>query len=327
MTNIHFEKATLSHKDLIFEWLEEPHMKEFWDNSQEHKDDILNFMNGQKQHYFYGTTTYWVGFLDDQSFCFLLTDELLADQDDLTDLLRAYLSKTGKTISLDFGIGNKIFLGKGLAAPTLQKFVEFYNARIDPQADTFFIDPNENNPRAKHVYEKAGFKVVDKYIAKKGYFIGDESLLMIKKIDSLKNAFKFVPLSTQPSELSELVKLAIGSPTLEKVQKILESYDEPNHHLLGCYNEDKLVGVIGLQVDGNHGIIKHIAVLETYQKRRIGKALIREAITYLKIKTCEAETDEEGKGFYEKCDFTITPFKGPYCQRFKCILKVTTNPH
>lgn len=182
MLNIHFEKANLTHKYIIFEWLEEPHMKEFWDNSQEHKDDILNFITGRKQHYFYGTTRYWVGFLDDQPFCFVLTDELLADQDDLTDLLRTWLSKTGKTISLDFGIGHKTFLGKGLAAPTLQAFVEFYNTHIDPQADTFFIDPNENNSRAKHVYEKAGFKAVDKYIAKKGHFIGDESLLMVKML-------------------------------------------------------------------------------------------------------------------------------------------------
>ena len=107
--NIHFEKATLAHQDIIFEWLEEPHMKEFWDNTQEHKDDILNFINGRKQHYFYGTTKYWVGFISLKPFCFLLSDELLADQEDLTELHRTYLSKTGGTISLDFGIGNKTF--------------------------------------------------------------------------------------------------------------------------------------------------------------------------------------------------------------------------
>ncbi len=182
MSLIRFEKATLSHKDVIFEWLEEPHMKEFWDNSQEHKDDILNFINGQKQHYFYGTTIYWVGFLDTEPYCFLLSDQMCSDEEDVPNFLRDWLSKTGNTISLDFGIGNKMFLGKGLAAPTLQTFVEFYKNHVDPKADTFFIDPNENNPRAKHVYEKAGFKAVDKYTAKKGYFIGDESVLMVKKL-------------------------------------------------------------------------------------------------------------------------------------------------
>lgn len=184
LNTIHFEKATLAHKDIIFEWLDEPHMKEFWDNSQEHKDDILNFITGQKQHYFYGTTRYWVGYRKNQPFCFLLSDELSADQEDLTELHRAHLSKGGKTISLDFGIGNRDFLGKGLAAPTLTAFTKFYQGDIDPKADTFFIDPDENNPRAQHVYEKAGFKVIGKAVPQKGYFIGSESFIMVKKIET-----------------------------------------------------------------------------------------------------------------------------------------------
>src|SRR4029078_7397271 len=101
--NIKFEKATVHHKDLVFSWLAEPHMQEFWDNSQEHKDDIVNFIHGRKQHYFYGTTQYWVGYLDEQPFCFILSDELLAEQTDLSDLHLEYLSKHGRTISLDFG--------------------------------------------------------------------------------------------------------------------------------------------------------------------------------------------------------------------------------
>jgi len=137
---------------------------------------------------------------------------------------------------------------------------------------------------------------------------------------------KFVLLSPQASELSELIKLAIGSPTPEKVQKILESYDEPDHHLLGSYDKEKLVGVIGLQVDGNHGIIKHIAVEDTYQKKGIGKTIVTEALKRFHLKSLEAETDEEGREFYEKCGFTITPFKGPYGPRFKCMLKIPTNP-
>ncbi len=40
--NIHFEQANLTHKEIIFNWLEETHIKEFWDNSQEHQNDIMN---------------------------------------------------------------------------------------------------------------------------------------------------------------------------------------------------------------------------------------------------------------------------------------------
>jgi len=179
-SHIRFEKATLEHQDIIFSWLAEPHMQEFWDNSQEHKDDILNFIHGRKQHYFYGTTQYWLGYIDDQAFCFLLSDQMLKNQDDLSDLHRKYLSKNGHTISLDFGIGNKNFLGKGLAAPTLKSFAEFYKNKIDSLADTFFIDPNTNNPRAFHVYEKAGFEMVGYYYAKQGFFKEEKSCLMVK---------------------------------------------------------------------------------------------------------------------------------------------------
>ena len=157
-------------------------MKEFWDNSQEHKDDILNFINGEKQHYFYGTTMYWVGFLNDHPYCFLLTDQICSDEEDLTDLHRDQLSKIGNTIAIDFGIGNTTFLGKGLAAPTLQAFIEFYHAHIDQKADTYFIDPDENNPRAKHVYEKAGFKIVGNYNMSQGFFKGTTGYLMVKKL-------------------------------------------------------------------------------------------------------------------------------------------------
>ncbi|MBY0544612.1 MAG: GNAT family N-acetyltransferase, partial [Gammaproteobacteria bacterium] len=118
---IRFQKLTKEYQKTVFDWLEEPHMKEFWDNSQGHKDDIINFINGRIElsSYFNGIMTYWIGFVDEQPFCFILTSEMRKEQDDITELHREHLSKTGHTIALDFGIGNPLFMGKGLAAPTL----------------------------------------------------------------------------------------------------------------------------------------------------------------------------------------------------------------
>ncbi|MBS0289042.1 MAG: GNAT family N-acetyltransferase [Proteobacteria bacterium] len=178
--HITFDRATQQYEKIIFEWLSEPHMMEFWDNSQEHKNDILNFIHGRKQHYFAGTTQYFIGLIDDVPFAFLLAD-ILDPAEDLPSPLKNFLSKNGHTVALDFGIGNKDYLGKGLAAPTLESFVKYYNEQIDNQADTFFIDPDENNPRAKHVYEKAGFKHVSEYYPTEGAFIGDKTLLMVKQ--------------------------------------------------------------------------------------------------------------------------------------------------
>ncbi|HAT9712893.1 TPA: GNAT family N-acetyltransferase [Legionella pneumophila subsp. pneumophila] len=180
--SICFEKANLQHEKIIFDWLSLPHIQEFWDNSKEHKDDILNFIYGRKQHYFYGTTKYWVGFVNNEPFAFLLSDEILESQNDVTDLHKYYLSKDGHTVSLDFGIGNRDFLGRGLAAPTLKKFTAFYHNQIDNLADTFFIDPDENNPRAKHVYEQAGFEPVGEYSMQGGFFTGHKTHLMVMKL-------------------------------------------------------------------------------------------------------------------------------------------------
>lgn len=185
--NITFEKASSQYQATIFNWLSEPHMQEHWDNSQEHKDDIINFINGRREpsNYFEGIFTYWIGFKDKTPFALILTAQVIPKSDD-PQAWKDNLSKTGRTYSLDFGIGNKDFIGKGLAAETLSKFTEFFKAHVDMNADTFYIDPDENNPRAKHVYEKAGFKLVGHLPNENRYWEfpsgGEVSHLMVKKV-------------------------------------------------------------------------------------------------------------------------------------------------
>ncbi len=173
MDKIHFEKVTIAHEKCIFDWLEKPHVQEFWDNSQKHRDDIINFVNSRKE-ICEGLFDYWVGSIEGNSFCLVMTSEILSTSN-VPDVWKTHLSKTGKTLSLDFMIGNENYLGKGLAAPTLEEFTLFIKDKIDKSVDTFFIDPNENNPRAKHVYAKAGFKVVTEFIRN-----GDRFSLMVK---------------------------------------------------------------------------------------------------------------------------------------------------
>lgn len=180
---ISFEKITLKDKNTIFQWLNEPHMQEFWDNSEEHKEDILNFIDGRKKpsNYFNGIFTYWIGIYDEIPFCLIMTSKVELD-DECPPLWKEYFSKTGNTYSLDFGIGNKELLGKGLAAPTLDAFTLFFKNQIDPTADTFFIDPDENNPRAQHVYKKAGFNLVGTHEA--GWNFPNKTIfyLMVKEL-------------------------------------------------------------------------------------------------------------------------------------------------
>lgn len=159
--NISFEKAALHHKETIFTWLSEPFVQEFWDNSQEHKDDIINFMMGRKvpSAYCNGQFVYWIAKDQNQPFALIMTIQETSDSP-IDELKLSILSHTGTSYCLDFMIGNKDYFGKGFGADTLSQFVDFFRGEIDRKADLFMIDPASDNPRAMHVYMKAGFKYV-----------------------------------------------------------------------------------------------------------------------------------------------------------------------
>ena len=89
--NIHFEKAALRHIDIIFNWLQEKHIQDFWDNSQNQKDDILNFIHEKPQKYFAGTTKYWVGYIDDEPYAFILSDILATESCELKTAIDDYM--------------------------------------------------------------------------------------------------------------------------------------------------------------------------------------------------------------------------------------------
>lgn len=159
--NIHFEKVTGAHLDTIFNWLTEPHIMEFWDNTQAHKDDIVNFAEGRKtpSSYAGGEYDYFLAYLEDEPFAMLMTIQETHKEDIGEEKLKR-LSKTGHTYGLDYMIGNPKFFGKGYGSKTLICFIDYFREIIDPKADTFLIDPASDNPKAKHVYMKAGFKHV-----------------------------------------------------------------------------------------------------------------------------------------------------------------------
>jgi len=178
--SFNFDKINSTHFNTIMKWLDEDHVREFWDNSQEHRDDIRIFIEGRKEtsQYFGGLFDYWVGSYHAEPFCFLMTSPLLPDEN-LPDLWTSHLSKTGKTFSLDFCIGEKHYLGKGLASEALREFIIFFQTHIEPLADVFIMDPAANNPRAFHVYAKAGFIPVGIYAMQTSAFKGQEANLMV----------------------------------------------------------------------------------------------------------------------------------------------------
>lgn len=183
--NIQFEKVSSKHKAAIFTWLEEQHVKEFWDNSPEHKYDILNFINGRKEPSTYagGQYSYWVGIIDRKPYSLIMAIKENSSEA-RPQIKNDHLSKTGTTYSIDYMIGDKHYFGKGLGAETLKAFIEVFQKEVDQYADTFFIDPDITNARAKHVYEKAGFEYVGDFIMEgSGVFAGKKTHFLVKRLN------------------------------------------------------------------------------------------------------------------------------------------------
>lgn len=139
--------------------------------------------------------------------------------------------------------------------------------------------------------------------------MSEEALLIFKEIEP-----------SHPS-LSSIIALSIGNPTPEKLRQVLGSYSIPNHHLVGCFKDNELIGMIGLQVQGTKGKIKHIAVLPKYWLQGIGKTLARQVIDTFRLQSIYAETDNGAVGFYKRLGFACQPFEGHHGKRYKCEYK------
>ncbi len=163
--NIHFEKAKINHVDIIFSWLAEPFVQEYWDNTQAHKDDIINFVNGRVEPSSYcdGKYVYWIASREGHPYAMLMTIQE-TPEDPIDEIKLIHLSKTGHSYGVDYMIGDKNYFGKGYGSKTLIDFIDFFRKEFDPKAETFLIDPASDNPRAKYVFMKAGFEYIADFV-------------------------------------------------------------------------------------------------------------------------------------------------------------------
>ena len=153
---MHFEKVTDAHKKIILNWFSKDHVKEFF-YGDGLKNTFLNldlFCQGINNNGSY-TFHHWIAFNNGVPFAFIMTSPVDGPYDENDDYNKWYVDGT-KTLTLDLLIGEKDFLGKGIAHLMIQQFILDQYA----DADYFIIDPEAANTKAIHVYEKAGFKKV-----------------------------------------------------------------------------------------------------------------------------------------------------------------------
>lgn len=129
--------------------------------------------------------------------------------------------------------------------------------------------------------------------------------------------FKSIDIS-QPN-LTRIISPSIGMATEQKIQKILSKYNNsPNHHLIGAFSDDILIGVIGVEITDEICAIKHISISAENRMKGIGKQLIMYIAHHFSIKHFIAETDDDAVDFYRKCGFQCKSFESQYGKRYRC---------
>ena len=131
----------------------------------------------------------------------------------------------------------------------------------------------------------------------------------------------FKKVTPSHPDLPAVIRLSIGNPTPEKVQKVLGLYETSGHYLTGSFEADTLIGVMGFEVQRAKAIIKHIAILPEYQLQGVGKTFIEYLIDHFPLQIIHAETDDDAVDFYKKVGFICQPFEGHYGKRYKCDYK------
>lgn len=159
-----FMPAVESQREMIHAWLQQDYIHE-WIHGQGLQNTLLGLekvfqyqAEGKTLDRQSETTQHWIGYDDDKPFIYLLTSNVFKRED---DEYSKYSESDGLAITLDIFIGDPKYLGKGLADAIIK---EFLLSRFSDVAEVF-IDPEQRNERAVHVYQKAGFRIVGEFIA------------------------------------------------------------------------------------------------------------------------------------------------------------------
>ena len=157
---IHFETVKPIHIKTLLSWFSENHVKEFYygeglENTLRNLELYCKGINNNGSYSF----EHWIASYNKVPFAFLMISPVTGPFDPNDDYDKWY-AEDKKTFTLDLLIGNKDFLGKGIAHELIHDFILSQYSF----ADVFIIDPESKNTKAIHVYEKVGFKKVGEFL-------------------------------------------------------------------------------------------------------------------------------------------------------------------
>lgn len=148
MMDFSFIPLKLPHAAQLHSWLQEPHVRAFWDDDDRTLAQV-------REHYFQMRSV--------DQFIILHQNKLIgyiqSCRIDERHELAKFCPKNKETYGIDLFIGDKDSIGKGLALGILQAFVIFLQGK-HPLLQVALFDPSKDNPRAIHVFVKFGAKPI-----------------------------------------------------------------------------------------------------------------------------------------------------------------------
>ena len=149
---ISFEPVTAKHYGLLREWLNRPHMREWWGEPETELGYIVDMVEGRD------TTRPFLIMLGGEPVGYIQYWFIGHHQNEQWLNESPWLEELPKqAIGVDLSIGDAHNLSSGIGSAALQAFVRMLRAE---GFDDIIIDPDPDNHRAVRAYEKAGFRPV-----------------------------------------------------------------------------------------------------------------------------------------------------------------------
>lgn len=146
---LRFRPMTPDDYPLLLDWLQRPHVKEWWDDG----DDTLAKVAA---HY---------SDPDAERFILLYRDPARPAEGRPIGYFQSYQEDEG-VVGIDQFIGDADLLNRGLGTAAVRAFLQLVIARQNPRR--IILDPEPENARAIRCYEKAGFRHYETVLTEDG---------------------------------------------------------------------------------------------------------------------------------------------------------------
>jgi RimJ/RimL family protein N-acetyltransferase len=148
---ITFKKLSLDDCACLHRWLQLAHVRLFWDDGHRSLQQV------QEYYWRDDSIKRYLFFIDDKPAGYIQSYVIARAHE-----YGKFSLPDGKTLGVDYFIGNEDFLGKGWALFILKRFISFRCKGIE----RVIVDPEPENKKAIHIYEKCGFKKIGEQIIK-----------------------------------------------------------------------------------------------------------------------------------------------------------------